>query len=249
MDKIKQMRHFMKANFTDWPEDFETDQNKKLAQPPLEHGVENPDNLIDLPKVDEMSFGAASLSKAMYQRISHRKYEDKALSIDELSYLLFMTQGVKKTVSNGYATKRTVPSGGARHPFETYLVINHVENLTPGIYRYVALEHKLEFLFTREDAKEALSEAVLGQVFVGNSPVTFLWSCVPYRGEWRYHISAHKTMLLDVGHVCQNLYLACEAIGCGTCAIAAYDQDKIDHFLKLDGDNEFVVYLAPVGKV
>jgi len=56
-------------------------------------------------------------------------------------------------------------------------------------------------------------------------------------------------MLLDAGHVCQNLYLACEAIDCGTCAVGAYDQKLIDKFLALDGENEFVVYVAPVGKV
>jgi SagB-type dehydrogenase family enzyme len=55
-------------------------------------------------------------------------------------------------------------------------------------------------------------------------------------------------MLLDAGHLCQNLYLACEAVGCGTCAIASYDQEYADEYLKLDGVEEFVVYMAPVGK-
>jgi nitroreductase len=54
---------------------------------------------------------------------------------------------------------------------------------------------------------------------------------------------------LDAGHVCQNLYLACEAIGAGTCAIAAYNQDLADELLGVDGDEEFTVYIAPVGKV
>jgi nitroreductase len=53
----------------------------------------------------------------------------------------------------------------------------------------------------------------------------------------------------DSLEVCQNPYLACESIGCGTCAIAAYRQEELDRFLGLDGDNELVVYLAPVGKV
>jgi nitroreductase len=60
---------------------------------------------------------------------------------------------------------------------------------------------------------------------------------------------AHKVIALDAGHVCQNLYLACEAIGAGTCAIAAYDQQGMDRLLRIDGREEFAVYLAPVGKV
>jgi SagB-type dehydrogenase family enzyme len=66
--------------------------------------------------------------------------------------------------------------------------------------------------------------------------------------EWRYDVAAHKVIAIDAGHVCQNLYLACEAIGAGTCAIAAYDQEAVDGLLRIDGKDEFAVYLAPVGK-
>jgi SagB-type dehydrogenase family enzyme len=99
-----------------------------------------------------------------------------------------------------------------------------------------------------EGLEEKANAATLGQVFVGNSAVTFVWSCVPYRGEWRYNITSHKAMLLDAGHVCQNLYIACEAVGSGTCAIAAYDQRLCDELIDVDGTEEFTVYLAPVAK-
>jgi nitroreductase len=56
-------------------------------------------------------------------------------------------------------------------------------------------------------------------------------------------------MLLDIGHVCQNLYLACEGIGCGTCAIAGYVQKPFDDLLRIDGENEYVVYISAVGKL
>jgi len=89
----------------------------------------------------------------------------------------------------------------------------------------------------------------MDQPFVGQAAACFIWSAVPYREEWRYGTQAAKGILLDAGHVCQNLYLACESIGCGTCAIAAYRQEELDRFLGLDGEDELVVYLAPVGKV
>ena len=56
-------------------------------------------------------------------------------------------------------------------------------------------------------------------------------------------------MAIDAGHVCQNLYLACEAVGAGTCAIAAYNQELMDKLIKVNGEDEFVIYLAPVGKI
>ncbi len=67
--------------------------------------------------------------------------------------------------------------------------------------------------------------------------------------EWRYGVNSERVILMDVGHVCQNLYLACESIGCGTCGVAAYEQKDLDKFLGLDGRDEFVIYLAPVGRV
>ena len=94
-----------------------------------------------------------------------------------------------------------------------------------------------------------VSEAALDQEFTGNSAVTFIWTAVPYRMEWRYDIAAHKVIAIDAGHVCQNLYTACEAIHAGTCAVAAYNQNLMDNLLGIDGTEEFTIYLAPVGKV
>lgn len=65
--------------------------------------------------------------------------------------------------------------------------------------------------------------------------------------EWRYGLAAHKVIAIDAGHVCRNLYLACEAINAGTCAIADYDQEELDELLGLDGEDEFAIYIASVG--
>jgi SagB-type dehydrogenase family enzyme len=78
--------------------------------------------------------------------------------------------------------------------------------------------------------------------------VTFFWTAIPARMEWRYDLAAHKVMALDAGHVGQNLYLAVQSLGAGTCAIAAYDQEACDRLLGVDGDDEFTLYIAPVGK-
>lgn len=247
MEIIKKYREFLKANFDAWG-DFESDQRREIAYPALENPVMNEENVIELPQVDDQTYAGTDLTKALIERKSIRKYSNETLSLKELSYLLYTTHGVKKVIRDGMATLRTVPSGGARHPFETYLAVFNVEGLKPGIYHYLGLSHKIEFLYDVEDLSEKLGEASFGQTFVGNGNVAFIWSAVPYRSEWRYHISAHKTLLLDAGHLCQNLYLACEAINCGTVAIAAYDQQLMDDLFKLDGDNEFTVYLAPVGK-
>ena len=248
MDKVKSQRKWMKSSFAEM-EEVQSDQQLKITQPPLTKAYEDKDNIINLPKVNESVLVKTNILELINNRKSQRSYTNQNISLDELSFLLWSTQGVKEIRGDNYATIRTVPSAGARHPFETYLAVSKVEGLKKGIYRYLPLTHQLLLVFEEENLEEKISELSLGQKFAGNCAVTFIWSAVPYRGEWRYNIVAHKAMLLDAGHVCQNLYLACEAIGCGTCAIAAYDQDKFDSFLKLDGEDEFVVYLAPVGKL
>jgi SagB-type dehydrogenase family enzyme len=141
-----------------------------------------------------------------------------------------------------------VPSAGARHAFETYIYVRRVQGLEEGIWRYLPLDHRLLFEFTEAGLGSRVVEACLEQRFTGQGAATFFWSVIPARMEWRYGPAAHRVLPLDAGHVCQNLYLAAEAIGCGACAVGAYDQQALDALLRLDGEEEFVLYLAPVGR-
>jgi SagB-type dehydrogenase family enzyme len=147
------------------------------------------------------------------------------------------------------ATLRTAPSGGGLHEFETYLAVSRVSELEPGLYRYLALEHKLLFLRADPNLSAEIVAGCGGQGFVGEAAVVFVWTTFPYRMEWRYSIVASKVIALDAGHVCQNLYLASESIGAGACAMGAYDQKKMDAVLGVDGKDEFTIYAAPVGKI
>jgi SagB-type dehydrogenase family enzyme len=188
------------------------------------------------------------LITAIRNRQSRRTYIKEPLTLEEISFLLWATQGVRGEVISGHAY-RTVPSAGCRHAFETYLVVLNVKGLKPGIYRYLPLSHQLLFEFSEDDLPGKIVDAVFRQPYPGNASVTFIWTVLPCRMEWRYHLAAHKVIAIDIGHVCQNLYLACEAIGAGTCAIAAYDQEALDRLLRIDGKDEFSIYLSSVGKV
>jgi len=250
MDKIQENREFMKANFEKL-NNIKTDQMKNLPQPSLQKPYEQDEELINLIPVEKIKILNDNLVENISNRKSHRNFNNQSLSIEELSFLLWASQGVKQVIKRedkAYATLRTVPSAGARHAFETYILVHNVGNLEPGVYRYLAIEHKLIFLHKVEEQKKKIINAALGQEFVGKCAAVFIWTAISYRSEWRYHLASHKAMLLDAGHVCQNLYLACEGIGAGTCAIGAYDQKKIDDIIKVDGKDEFTIYLSPVGK-
>jgi SagB-type dehydrogenase family enzyme len=156
-------------------------------------------------------------------------------------------QGIVE-VKAPYYTLRNVPSAGGRHAFEMYLLVNRVEGIQPGLYRYLAFSHSLAIIDTGSGIADRIMSACLGQAFVRSSAVTFVWSAVIYRMAWRYSERAYRLVHLDAGHVCQNLYLAGEQIGYGTCAIGAFDDQQMADVLGIDGEEEFVVYCATVGK-
>lgn len=246
MATLEDGRKWLRADL--WGGPLETDQKKGLPAPPLQRPVPKGAEVLDLPAPAALSLPPQDFVQLLASRRSRRRFSPEPISLPELSFLLWATQGVHKIIRDGIATLRTVPSAGARHPFETYLAVHRVQDLIPGVYRYLPLTHQLVFLRPDGGLPPKVAEAALGQTFVGEAAVVFVWTAVPYRTEWRYHVLSHKVIAIDAGHVCQNLYLACEALGLATCAVAAYDQRKMDALLEVDGEEEFTVYLAPVGR-
>jgi SagB-type dehydrogenase family enzyme len=220
-------------------------QDKGEPNPPPSIPPGRGEPLLDLP--DPAAHAPrGSLADAMGARRSRRRFAGGTLPLGSLSWILWAVQGVQKKAGRGGGSLRTVPSGGARHPFETYLTVRDVEGLEPGLYRLLPFEWRLVRVgpFPGE---QVISEACCGQTFVSSAQAVLYWVAIPERTAWRYGPAAPKLIALDAGHACQNLYLACEALGLGTCAIGAYMQDLVDRMLGVDGREALTVYLAPVG--
>jgi SagB-type dehydrogenase family enzyme len=222
-------------------------QSLGIPQPPLELDAPKDALKIKLPSVTSIKIPSIDLRQAIEQRVTFRDYTTPPLSIQELSYLLWCTQGVRQ-ITTSKVTKRNVPSAGSRHAFETWLLINKVEGLEPDLYRYMALSHSLIKLTAPKNICDLLTDACKHQKHVHDSAITFFWVAVTDRMIWRYCQRGYRYMFLDAGHVCQNLYLAAEQIGCGVCAIGAYDDDLVNQALELDGENLFTIYIATLGK-
>ena len=241
-------RYFLSDRIREEVDFRNTPQSSGEAPPPLQKPVPAGGRVIPLPGRDEWHLSPCDLLTAIGLRESHRRFLPEPLSLEELSMLLWATQGVRSVVHEA-AVLRTVPSAGCRHPFETYLAALRIDGLAPALYRYLPLEHALHLEKEPEKLAESLVAAAHGQRFAAQAACCFIWTAIPARTEWRYGEASYKVIALDAGHVCQNLYLACEAIGAGTCAIAAYRQDLMDELLGVDGDDEFTIYIAPVGKI
>ena len=242
-----ELRVNLKAHVYDYT--VMSDQKAGLPKPPNFKEYDPNGIIVALPDYKECPLKHDSLIRAMTERRSNRVYTDEPVSLMELSFLLYYTQGLRGFNAERNVSLRVVPSAGCRHPFETYVVCRNVAGLEQGVYRYLPQEHKLlQVKAMDEETAQHYANAVK-QPFAVQAAVTFFWTTIPYRSEWRYPTHAQKVILIDSGHICQNLYLACEAIGCGTCAIGAYTQAESDWLCEADGEDEFVVYAATVGKV
>ena len=240
-------REFLKDSIRMQIDFNQTEQSQGIPMPPVEKPFPAGATVVPLPDWHEcLNEKRPLLVDVLSARKSRRKFNNAPVTLEELSFLLWATQGVRKRSGSG-AILRTVPSAGNRHSFETYLAVHNVSGLASGLYRYLPVEHALLPLGPLDHLAERVSEAAHGQEFVGQAAVTFIWTTLPGRMEWRYAEASYKVIAIDAGHVCQNLYLAAQAIDCGTCAIAAYDQTISNQLIGVDGQDEFVIYMAPVG--
>ncbi|NLJ45558.1 MAG: SagB/ThcOx family dehydrogenase [Treponema sp.] len=236
-------RRLLKSNWTLIDDPWKSDQSLGVPAPAQEEGPKEGEAVLPLIPASEFKPRGGSLLELLRTRKSRRKYTPEALTREEFSFLCWAAAGIKD--HRPKFSFRTYPSGGARHPFDLFAFVARVEGIDPGLYRYLPVEHALARVRAGDDSR-ALGEALCGQDW--NPAAVFVWAAVPYRTEWRYGPVSHKIVALDAGHACQNLYLACEAIGAGTCAIGAYDQDKLDAYLGVDGKDRFALYAAPVGR-
>jgi SagB-type dehydrogenase family enzyme len=189
--------------------------------------------------------GGPSLWKALRERRSIRDYSPAPLSLKDLSALLWATQGItEKAFAPWY---RTAPSAGALHPIDTYLVVNRVEGMEPGIYFFEVVEFSL--ILRREgDFSGPIARAALDQEIAQSAAVVFVWVAVIQRSRQKYRQRAYRYIYLDCGHIAQNLYLAATALGLGCCGIAAIFDDEVNDLVGVDGQEETAIYLATVGK-
>lgn len=184
--------------------------------------------------------------EAVGRRKSIRHFRDSPITGQQLSCLLWASSGIARQ-EHGYAF-RTAPSAGALYPIETYLAVNQVQEIQPGIYHYNIPGHTLEPLSQGAQGGR-ISQAALGQTMCEEAAVVFIYSAVFQRSRWKYGQRAYRYIYLDAGHIAENLALTAAALGLGSCQIGALFDDECNDILKLDGVAESVIYMSVVGNL
>ncbi len=201
---------------------------------------------ISLPPPDTTD--GQGLWTVLQKRRSVRAYTHEEITRSELSQLLWATQGVTAEVRTDVVEYklRPAPSAGALYPIETYLCINRVSGIEPGLYHYNKAEHELELLKEGDFSKQV--GAGTEQQVVRNAAVVFIWSAIVQRSKWKYLQRSYRYIFLDAGHIGQNLALAAESLELGSCQIGFFYDMELNAILDLDGSEESVIYLSAVGK-
>lgn len=191
---------------------------------------------IKLPKPIEK--GSLSVEEALQRRRSVRDYKRGALSLSEVSQLLWAGGG-----RNLY--RRTIPSAGATYPLELYFVSGEIEGLEMGLYHYIVSGHSLEKL-KDEDLRRRLCRAALEQRMIERAPVTLIIAADYHRTTGHYGQRGVRYVHMEVGHMGQNISLQAVALNLGTVMIGAFRDQEIKEIL---GIEEEPLYLIPVGRV
>lgn len=199
--------------------------------------------VVELPR-DWPKQGADLLS-ILQTRRSVRGFAAETISLESLALLLWASQGI--TGQAGSYLFRTAPSAGALYPMETYLAVQRVDGLAPGIYHFDVQGFRLERLSALPPG-QSLAEACMGQGFLAQAPVNFVWTAIFRRTMAKYGHRGLRYILLDAGHICQNLLLAAGFLGLGGCPVAAFFDDEVNGLLGVDGQEESVLYLASLGR-
>ena len=195
--------------------------------------------IIELPSPRQNS--EFSLERALRERRSVRQFRDDAITLSQLSQLLWSAQGI--TDSRGF---RTAPSAGALYPLEIYVMVGNVSELPVGLYKYRPADHKL-FRVSNEDRREQTRQAAWGQEWVSKNAVLIVFSSVDSRTTGKYGSRGIRYVHIELGHAAQNVLLQAQALGLGAAIVGAFHDDSVEDILDLP-KNERAVYLIPIGR-
>jgi SagB-type dehydrogenase family enzyme len=195
-------------------------------------------------KLPQPNYKGIPVEEAIKKRRSVRSYSKKALTLPQLSQLLFAAQGITGSVS-GFGL-RAAPSAGALYPIEVYVVVNNIEALSQGIYHYNVQKHAVELL-KEGDFRKEITNAGLWQDMLGDANVTFVLSAVFERTQRKYGDRSLRYIYMEAGHISQNIALQAVSLGLGSVSIGAFYDEQVNKLIGLDGSRESVIYLQAVG--
>ena len=186
-----------------------------------------------LPEPKEIS---VSLTDALQKRQSCRKFIRESISLEEISALLGHSLRVREKTS-----QRPYPSGGGRYSVETHILVQNCSGLSTGFYYYHPKEHSLYLTLPLSEIPS------ISAPWTRDASCIILFSALWERSSRKYQELALPLILIEAGHMAQNILLATEAMGFGACPLAAFDDEVAEYLLDENPETESTLYIIPIG--
>lgn len=218
----------------DWPKEWRTVSYKTYPRLPM----------VILSHIEP----ADRFFQILRKRQTARNFESvTSMSLEEASLFLKYSCGNIERAPDGKTRRRAQASGGARFPIEVYAWVLHGdERIKPGLYHYNVLEHALDILWEKKFSDEEVRDCFVFD-WIQEVNIVFFMTAVFQRTQMKYGERGYRYILIEAGHIGQNMYLVAEALGLKCCALGGTHDEKIERLLDIDGTTESLVYAVAVG--
>lgn len=233
---------------TRYPDFSTVDMILRIPEPPKEIPVPDGAKVIRLPSPNRMKVTDRAVRDALEQWEPAGFFSRSSITLKELSFLLWCSQGYRK-IAGGDLMIRNVPSSGSRYPIETYFVAGEVVGLETGLYRYLPHSHQIVVERVDSDLPFALGTASMNFKLITRAAITFLWVGIPYRSTWALGNRGYRSVLIEVGHICQALIMASSCIGYRVHPIDLFHDQMMIQLAGLDPETQWPLYVGAVGKL
>jgi SagB-type dehydrogenase family enzyme len=205
----------------------------------------------DRPKVPLPATWPAStrsFDEVLTARTSARGFGAGEVPLDRVAKGLLLAYGISRSNEGTHFPRpfRGVPSGGALYPLEVYLQAVRVEGLAPGLYHLDPEDRELDVLRTGDESEQVAAFMIQPELYRQAAATVFV-SAVFVRSIFKYADRGYRFVLLEAGHLAQNMLLTWQEAGLAAVSIGGYLDRAADRHLRLDGLNESVVYALHVG--
>lgn len=232
---------------TKYPDFSTVDMILRIPEPAKELPVPADAQVIKLPSPKHIKVMDIAVREAIENWERPGFFSRSSITLNELSFLLWCIQGVRKT--QGDAPKpRNVPSSSFRYPIETFFVAGEIDGLKTGLYRYLPLSHQIVVERLDSDIPFAMGTASMNFNLITRAAVTFLWVGIPYRSTWALGNRGYRSVLIEAGHICQALIMASSCIGCDVQPIDLFHDEMMINLVNLDPKSQWPVMVGAVGR-
>ena len=233
---------------TRYPDYSTVDMILRVPEPPPELPVPKGTKPIKLPNPNRIRIPDMPVREALESWEPVGFFSRSSLTMKELSYLLWCTQGERK-LEGSLTNIRNVPSSGERHPIDTYFMVGEIEDLPTGIYRYLPGTHRIMAIREDSDLPFSMGTASMNFKVITRAAVTFLWAASPYRSVWALGNRGYRSIFIEAGHICQALIMASACIGCRVHPIDLFRDQMMAQLAGLDPESQWPLYIAAVGRI